>query len=144
MELIITPPEPIVEPPVATWWDAAEKRRPSPRAPRSAAAPKSPSDTDGQGDRAPIELILYVSSISPHSTVALRNLRRALAEFSKQRVRLTVHDLSKDPQRAERDGVHFTPTLVTKGHGPKTWIVGHLGNPQVLQALLEDALERSE
>ena len=76
--------------------------------------------------------------------MALRNLRRALAQFRDCSVRLTIHDLSKDPQRAERDGVHFTPTLVTTGRGPKTWIVGHLGNPQVLQALLESALEPSE
>lgn len=147
MELIIIPPEPIVEPPVTTWRDVAdvaERRRPSPRASRSTPASKSTANADGESDKAPIELVLYVSSISAHSTAALRNLRRALAEFSRQRVRLTVHDLSKDPQRAERDGVHFTPTLVTKGHGPKTWIVGHLGNPQVLQALLEAALEPSE
>jgi hypothetical protein len=85
--------------------------------------------------------VLYVSAISPHSTTALRNLRRALASFASHRIRLTVHDLSKDPQRAERDGVHFTPALVTTGHRPRTWIVGHLGNPQVLQALLESALE---
>jgi len=59
-------------------------------------------------------------------------------------VQLTVHDLSKDPQRAERDGVHFTPSLVTRGNGPRTWIVGHLGNPQVLRTLLESAIEPTE
>ena len=141
---MITPPAPIVEPPVFMLVDAAEKRRQSPRPPRRTAARKSTSDTDGQCDTRAIELVLYVSSISAHSAAALRNLRRALAEFSRQRVKLTVHDLSKDPQRAECDGVHFTPALVTKGHGPKTWIVGHLGNPQILQAFLESALEPSE
>jgi hypothetical protein len=124
--------------------DAAEKRQPSPRLPRSTASPQTPPGTDGHRERPAIELVLYVSSLSPHSTTALRNLRRALAKFSEHPVKLTVHDLSKDPQRAERDGVHFTPTLVTKTKGPKTWIVGHLGNPQVLQALLESALEPSE
>jgi len=105
-----------------------------------------------QGDRQnnqikkpPIELVLYISSISPHSTAALRNVRRALAQYAGSSVKLTVHDLSKDPQRAESDGVHFTPALVTKASGgPRTWIVGHLGNPQVLQALLDATLEPPE
>lgn len=141
---MITLPEPIVEPPVFMLVDAAEKRRQTPHHPRSIAARQSRPDADEEGDKPAIELVLYVSSVSAHSTTALRNLRRALAEFSKQRVKLTVHDLSKDPQRAEHDGVHFTPALVTKGHGPKTWIVGHLGNPQVLQAFIESALEPSE
>ena len=124
--------------------DVAEKRRPSSNLPRSSAARKSSPANDGQTQKPAIELVLYVSSVSPHSTMALRNLRRALAEFSSHPVKLTVHDLSKDPQRAERDGVHFTPTLVSKTPGPRTWIVGHLGNPQVLQAFLESALEPSE
>jgi hypothetical protein len=72
---------------------------------------------------------------------ALRNLRRTLAQVGGPSVKLTVCDLSKDPSRAERDGVHFTPSLVTTGRTPRTWIVGHLGNPQVLQAFLESALE---
>ena len=145
MEVIITPPtEPLVEPPLFTLIDAADKRRESSHVPRSTASRKSPENTDGHRDKRTIELVLYVSSISAHSTTALRNLRRALKEFSDHPVRLTVHDLSKDPQRAERDGVHFTPALVTRTHGPRTWIVGHLGNPQVLQALIESALEPSE
>jgi KaiB domain len=144
VELIITPSEPAIEPPVFAMVDAADKRRFTPQSSRRTTSGKPSSTTGGDGDKPAIELVLYVSSVSAHSTTALRNLRRALANFAEHPVRLTVHDLSKDPQRAERDGVHFTPTLVTKSHGPKTWIVGHLGNPQVLQALLEAALEPSE
>src|SRR6185436_885656 len=70
-----------------------------------------------------------------------RNLRRTLAQYAGDAVRLTVCDLSKEPSLAERDGVHFTPSLVAGGPGPRTWIVGHLGNPEVLQAFLEAALE---
>jgi len=122
---------------------AAERRRQATK-PRAASAQDSSKQSPGGNGKPPIELVLYVSSISPHSTTALRNLRRTLATFAGQSVKLTVHDLSKDPQRAERDGVYFTPSLVTTGKGPRTWIVGHLGNPQVLQALLESALEPSE
>jgi hypothetical protein len=139
--LVIHEPDSI-EPPVFPL--GAERRRSSTPSPRS-SAPKVPRPKHHEADSRPeVELVLYVSAISPHSTMALRNLRRALAGFASHRIRLTVHDLSKDPQRAERDGVHFTPALVTTGHRPRTWIVGHLGNPQVLQALLESALEPTE
>ena len=124
--------------------EAAARRRESPSPRRGGAADRPAPDADGRDEKPKIELVLYVSSISPHSTAALRNLRHALAQFDGRSVKLTVHDLSKDPQRADRDGVHFTPALVTTGRGPKTWIVGHLGNPQVLQALLESALEAAE
>jgi len=123
--------------------DAAERRRIS-SAPRATAPKTDATRGDAARRRPALELVLYVSSISPHSTTALRNLRRALAQHAGQPVRLTIHDLSKDPQRAERDGVCFTPSLVTAGLGPKTWIVGHLGNPQVLQTLIEAALEPAE
>lgn len=141
MDLIIREPESSEQ---QVFPLCAERRRTSARLPRS-SAPRGPLPKHHDADNRPeVELVLYVSAISPHSTTALRNLRRALASFASHRIRLTVHDLSKDPQRAERDGVHFTPALVTTGHRPRTWIVGHLGNPQVLQALLESALEPTE
>jgi KaiB domain len=101
----------------------------------------APSNRQETPSRPSIELVLYVSSGSPHSMAALRNLRRTLAQYAGDAVTLTVCDLSKDPSLADRDGVHFTPSLVANGPGPRTWIVGHLGNPQVLQAFLESALE---
>ena len=144
MEVAVESFEPLIPVPAFELVDAAERRGQLPRSPRSTAVSAKTSNPDGHRAKPPLELVLYVSSISPHSTAALRNIRRALAQYSGSSVTLTVHDLSKDPQRAERDGVHFTPTLVTKGNGPRTWIVGHLGNPQVLQALLDSALEPPE
>lgn len=120
-------------------------KRPSSRQPRSAASDRTePEESKGTPNKPSIELVLYVSSVSPHSVAALRNLRRTLAQYAGDSVRLTVCDLSKDPSLAERDGVHFTPSLVAGGQGPRTWIVGHLGNPQVLQAFLESALEPTQ
>jgi hypothetical protein len=120
---------------------SAPRRRPS-RQPQSAAPDRTtPPTLQGTANGPSIELVLYVSSVSPHSIAALRNLRRTLAQYAGNAVRLTVCDLSKDPSLADRDGVHFTPSLVAAGRGPRTWIVGHLGNPQVLQAFLEAALE---
>ena len=144
MEVAVDSLESVIEVPVFMMVDAAERRRQSSSPPRSTARRRSTTDAGDRQQTPAIELVLYVSSISPHSTAALRNLRRLLAQYGGPAVKLTVHDLSMDPQRAERDGVHFTPTLVTSGKGPRTWIVGHLGNPQVLQTLLESALEPSE
>ena len=130
------------ETPPIVVMQAAQKRRPSSRPARTTASERAtPPAPDGKATPPSIELVLYVSSVSPHSIAALRNLRRTLAQYGGDAVKLTVCDLSKDPSLADRDGVHFTPSLVTSGHGPRTWIVGHLGNPQVLQAFLESALE---
>ena len=120
---------------------SASKRRLSGQTRSIASERPAPSKSEGPGRKPSIELVLYVSSFSPHSMAALRNLRRTLAQYAGDAVRLTVCDLSKDPSLAERDGVHFTPSLVASGQGPRTWILGHLGNPQVLQAFLESALE---
>jgi hypothetical protein len=144
MDVAIEPFETLPEIPAFMMADAAERRHQSSPPPRR-TAPRAPATPeDGHRGRPPIELVLYVSSISPHSTAALRNLKRALAKYAGSSVSLTVHDLSKDPERADRDRVHFTPMLVTRGNGPRTSIVGHLGNPQVLQALLDAALEPQE
>ena len=120
------------------------KRRASGQTRRTASDRPTHSKSQGTASKPSIELVLYVSSVSPHSVAALRNLRRTLAQYAGDAVRLTVCDLSKDPSLAERDGVHFTPSLVAGGPGPRTWIVGHLGNPQVLQAFLEAALESKQ
>jgi hypothetical protein len=121
--------------------DTASRKRASRQTRHIASDHASSSRSQGTAGKPSIELVLYVSSVSPHSMAALRNLRRTLAQYAGDAVRLTVCDLSKDPSLAERDGVHFTPSLVAGGRGPRTWIVGHLGNPEVLQAFLESALE---
>jgi DNA-binding response OmpR family regulator len=122
--------------------EAEGRRRAYARAARAACrdSGRTPKRGDGRAN-APIELVLYISSESVHSAAALRNVRQALAQFDGQ-VTLTVHDLSKDPERGDVDGVHFTPALLSRGRGPRTWIVGHLQNPQVIQAILDAASER--
>lgn len=93
---------------------------------------------DGRGDcPEPIELILYISSHSPRSGNAVENIRRALARHRSGNVRLTIHDLAKDPSKGAADSVAFTPTLVKRSPGPRTFILGHLTNPEMLLELLE-------
>lgn len=115
--------------------------RPTPRKNDSAQKPVSrrPGDPgDPQHDCPdPIELILYVSPHSPRSATAIANVKAVLSRFHSSRVSLTICDLSKDPNGGTADGVAFTPTLVKRSPGPRTFILGHLTNPQLLLELLE-------
>jgi CheY-like chemotaxis protein len=98
---------------------------------------------NGNGDGAsrcpePVELILYVSSQSPRSFAAVRNIQNVLKRFKSSRVKLTVCDLARDPARGIEDAVTFTPTLVRKTPGPRTFILGHVTNPDLVMELLAD------
>jgi CheY-like chemotaxis protein len=113
-----------------------------PRRPRSPATRgNGESDRHRNGDAGcpePVELILYVSSQSPRSYAAVRNIRKLLTRFKSSRVKLTVCDLAQDPSQGIEDSVTFTPTLVRRTPGPRTFILGHVTNPDLLMELLAD------
>jgi CheY-like chemotaxis protein len=90
----------------------------------------------------PIELILYVSSQSARSYTAVRNVRKVLERYESSQVRLTICDLSQDPSGGIEDAVAFTPTLVRRTPGPRTFILGHLTSPELLLELLADCETR--
>jgi DNA-binding response OmpR family regulator len=86
----------------------------------------------------PVDLVLYVSAHSPRSAHAIENIRRVVERFAPDRVRLTIHDLAADPSKGAADAVAFTPTLVMKRPpGPRTFILGHISDPEMLSELLE-------
>jgi CheY-like chemotaxis protein len=85
---------------------------------------------------APVELALYVSLPWPSSLKAQRNLQAVLAGFEESQVSLAVHDLAKDPGRAETDGIVFLPTLVKQSPEPRAWVMGDLSDRRVLANLL--------
>lgn len=95
---------------------------------------------DGQEDGCPdpVELILYVSAHSPRSAQAIQNIRRVIERFPSDRVTLTIHDLSADPAKGAADSIAYTPTLVRRSPGPRTFILGHITNPDIVAALLAD------
>ena len=112
-----------------------------PRRRRSPAMRRDEGDSgNGEGPECPdpVELILYVSSESARSYAAVKNIRKVLKRFKSSRVKLTVHDLARDPSRGIEDSVAFTPTLVRKSPGPRTFILGHVTNPDLLMELLAD------
>jgi two-component system response regulator FlrC len=97
---------------------------------RSASGPG-----DGTHDDCPhpIEAIIYVSGDSPGAAPAIARVRAALERFSSSRVTLTVRDLSKAGRQVE----HGPGGTKTETHGPRTFILGHITNPQLLLELLE-------
>jgi DNA-binding response OmpR family regulator len=112
--------------------------------PRRRRAPSTPDGRhDGNGGSAdaacPVELILYVNSQSPQSTAAVKNVEKVLARLPSSRVKLSVHDLAVDPSPAIPGSGPITPgTLVRRTAGPRTFIMGHITNPELLLELLAD------
>ena len=93
---------------------------------------------DGRADcPGPVELILYVSAESPRSANAINNIRSVLSRYRSDKVSLTICDLAKNPALGAEDSIAFTPTLVKRSPGPRTFILGHMSNPDVLVELLE-------
>ena len=91
---------------------------------------------DGDGS-VQVELTLYISTSSPSSLKALRNLQRLLSDYDAGKIRLTVCDLSRDGSRsADEDRIAFTPTLVKRGPDPKVWVLGDLAEPEIVCDLL--------
>ena len=83
-----------------------------------------------------VELVLYISSASPASVQACRNLERLLAQFDAGQVKCTVHDLVREPLAGEDDRIAFTPTLVKRFPAPRMWVLGNLREAGMLSDML--------
>jgi hypothetical protein len=59
-----------------------------------------------------------------------------LSRFDPRAVRLEVCDVSEHPDRAETDGICFTPMLLKKQPLPRACILGDLSNMAALVDLL--------
>lgn len=86
-----------------------------------------------------LELVLYVSSRSSASAEAVRNLQAFLADVDPAHVKCSIVDLVEQPLAGAADRIAFTPTLVKQHPGPRTWIVGTLPDPGILENLLRAA-----
>jgi len=84
----------------------------------------------------PLDLTLYVSTASPSSIKARRNMEKLLGGLRAADIGFAVYDLAREPERAEADHVVFTPTLVKRRPEPRAWILGDLSDPSVLTDLL--------
>lgn len=84
-----------------------------------------------------IELTLYTRGGSEACRNALATIHRVLEDYNRAQISLTVCDLALDPDGGDEDSVIYTPTLVKRGPGPRTWIVGNLDQDEFLIDLLE-------
>jgi CheY-like chemotaxis protein len=96
----------------------------------------------GSGQQRParrrkIELVLYTSAASEKCQRAIRSIDQVLQNYDRDQVSFTICDLSGNPEAGDADAVIFTPTLVKRGPGPRTWIVGNLDQPELVVDLLE-------
>ena len=103
-----------------------------------ATNPDDSANEAGQAGRSRflVELVLYVSSSSPPSIQARRNLERVLDGFDRSQVKYSVCDLGRDPLAGEADRVTFTPTLVKRYPEPRMWLLGNLREVDVVADLL--------
>jgi circadian clock protein KaiB len=79
---------------------------------------------------------LYVSSASPASIQARRNLEQVLDGFERSQIKYTICDLGRDPMAGEIDRVAFTPTLVKRYPEPRMWLLGNLRDTALIADLL--------
>jgi circadian clock protein KaiB len=94
-------------------------------------------DNTRPGKATKIELVLYTSPASEKCQKALRTIRDVLDQYDTSQVKFTICDLSGRPSLGDADSVVFTPTLVKRGPGPRTWIVGNLDQAELLVDLLD-------
>jgi CheY-like chemotaxis protein len=95
------------------------------------------ADKPGTKPRARIDLVLYTSPASDKCQKAIRAIRQVLDRYNVSQVKFTICDVAKDPEVAEEDSIVFTPTLVKRGPGPRTWLIGNLDQPDLLVDLLD-------
>jgi circadian clock protein KaiB len=72
----------------------------------------------------------------PNSAAARANLKSFLARYPERRVALKVVDVLEDPERALRDRVLVTPTLIKAMPAPECRVVGNLSNRSALLSAL--------
>ena len=108
---------------------------------RRTASPRTGNSSDNGGTPDcpdPVELILYVSSRSPRSFAALKDIKNTLRRFKSSRFKLTICDVPPAAGPAARDCAPRTPALVRPTAGPRTFILGHITSPELLLELLSD------
>jgi circadian clock protein KaiB len=86
--------------------------------------------------RKPARLVLrlYIAGGSPNSVRARENLRAAIAGLPNEDVSLELVDVLREPERALRDTVLVTPTLIRVAPAPEQRVIGNLRDRSVLLA----------
>jgi circadian clock protein KaiB len=81
-----------------------------------------------------VRLLLFTSQSSPHSVMAVSNVKRALAGFDDGIFVLEIVNVADDPERALMERVMVTPTLLAPDSARR--IVGNLSEETQLDYFL--------
>ena len=79
---------------------------------------------------------LFVAGDTQNSTEAIANLSAFCRKHLPNRHEIEVVDVLREPQRAMKDSVFMTPTLVKLSPSPVRQIVGTLSEPHTLLQVL--------
>lgn len=83
-----------------------------------------------------LSIRLFVAGDSPDSAVAIANLKALFPDAGAAGVEIEIIDVAREPDRAARDGVMVTPTLLKVGPPPRCRVLGNLKNRAALLQLL--------
>lgn len=106
---------------------------------RQPMADRNRANDGGHGPRKrpKIELVLYTSAASQKCQKAIRTVNAVLKNYNREEIDFSICDLATASAKADEDSIVFTPTLVKRGPGSRTWIVGNLDEPDLLIDLLD-------
>jgi circadian clock protein KaiB len=81
-------------------------------------------------------LRLYVSGATPHSMLAVKNIKAICESYLKGHFQLEIIDVYQQPELAEREQIIAAPTLIKVTPIPSRRLIGDLSNTtKVLTAL---------
>jgi circadian clock protein KaiB len=90
----------------------------------------------GTATRPRLVLRLYIAGSAPNSTRAHANLLALLERAGRTDYDLEVVDCIREPQRALRDGVLVTPTLLKLEPPPRETVIGTLSDARQIALAL--------
>lgn len=90
--------------------------------------PSRPSPSNEPADARRLVLRLYVAGDLPHSREAVAGLRSICGPLGATGVSIEIVDVLREPERALRDRIFVTPTLVRLSPGPELKLYGALSD----------------
>lgn len=75
---------------------------------------------------------LYVAKGSPNSAQAISNLQRLCDRYLPSIHKIELVDVSAEPERAHKDSIFVTPTLVKCSPEPIIRVVGNLRKTEIV------------
>jgi circadian clock protein KaiB len=82
-------------------------------------------------------LRLYVSGITPRSTLAIENIRKICQQYLEGRYDLEVVDIFQQPEEAKKEQIIAAPTLIKKLPLPLRKFIGDLSDTERILVGLE-------